>query len=149
MVKTVINPQEFILMLIDENWDSATYAYKPHLQTHWIKPRQPERDVPVISITTDHSPVESHGFQGKIHYTRESVRIIVWTLKASQKHEIMQEIKRIIVEACPSPSTDLYPTPGIDTIIPADYDDMDDFLRSPLTFRRDMMVEVHYQQVYS
>ena len=143
------DPGEVLCSILSDYWNRVhpQLPWRPlGFETRWPVPGE---TMPFISVTLYPSPVDTKGLPGKKHYTRKRYMISFWCLDRTRKHFAERKIIQCLVENNKNPKTKVFSDTGISFIQIEDIDDSDDTTTSPVLFRRDITVIIHYQDDYS
>ena len=146
----LVNPQEFILNMLSENWVTNDPSlvrsdFIPNFQTWWPQSGQ---TMPIISCILATTPIQTFGLPADHHLDKVNLQLSIWVTKPNQKWIAERRIKKIIMANNKNPSTTQYPTSGIDLLQIISKDDEDDYSMAPVVFRRDIFLTVWIQESF-
>lgn len=140
----------FLLSLLSKHWNSGSIQvpWNPGWQTYFPTHGQLRDNVPIVSIVLTPYPIITHGLPGRVHSGKKALLVSFWDVDDSHKQFFEDETTRVIMDNTDKPTTDEFPDPGIDFMQITSVDDNDDYTFSPVVFRRDIEVLIHYQENY-
>lgn len=131
---------EFICDLLQQHWgeDSDLSAFPVAVYPHEINAEN--STLPCLCVTFDKTEYIQHGFAGTYLSYKKYLSILIFSRTRKEGGSWEDEVVRIMKHYCKVPTTTQFPTAIIDYIHIDSVDSVNDYLTSPQTFVRRIMI---------